>query len=767
MGSCITTVEGVRSRVGLGGYVLRCGPGQFPRILRRPWVAKNMKQAHAKPAPHAKAMTLDDLFQAGLSEVHLSKISRNKKERANHHHTARELIVTALRQNGLDDPCLREHLLAVLRKLGDDARGVKSFRSHQCVPTKFEYRPVDSESPSDEMLSGDEVNVDDNGMASEHVSEGVENSVVRLWEYVEMKAQLLPLGQEPGSPNPVSPASSRMWSSAASSSAPASRSQSRSTTRSCADVREFFSTGIIDPIAHLKSSRIDEEAKTEASSEPSALKLKKHWAKQDSALDEGPQYFTFANESSSFPLSGEDDGNVSFAESNLEQIEAPLRACRSRQTASSSQLNAAGFKLHRRNESTGEECARFPEPSVETTASLSNTLMANVLQMRDSIGHQPAQGLLLQSQDKAESGPPHIDRNVIAAFKHFAPSPAKHRVGDAQSQHVSDGPSGRDALAKGSSGLFEPFSRESTAQCWTPASSSVSTLISCPRPQPFKTSPLQAHAPNPISAALRSPFSVPLSPRCFNELALPADSCPREILQVRIINGVSGEEEVQFIVPLGPAVSSEKQFYDSIDCLCQKHSGQTLSTLSWLSRTEPGGKLLRWPCELSMVEKLLGDGASISETKPNVPMELLLCTIPAQPPSELPAAKVRLHSLAPPRVQMGSLTSSAPPTKVRLTTSPLDASLRYSIAFTHQWSHTTHKVKARVLPNGQGVKGIVPPSILVPESGNDGLYDIFLVINDSQRSSNRRTLTVASTDELSSSSTVGSFTFDPIKRVAA
>jgi len=236
-------------------------------------------------------------------------------------------------------------------------------------------------------------------------------------------------------------------------------------------------------------------------------------------------------------------------------------------------------------------------------------------------------------------------------------------------------------------------------------------------------------------AATRSDFTPP-----------SASATSSDIVSVRVLNGVSGEEEVRFTVRT-ESCFSEQQFFSKIDSLCQQHAGQALSDLNWLDQPEPGGRFQRRPCDLSMIDEL-----SFRENRGGAGSSavLLLCTVPARPPSELPACNIRLRNLRPDRVGC----DKPEPIHVQLLTSALDPACRYSVAFTHQWSNVTYTAEAKLLPSGRGVELEVPRQMYIAASSStEGLYNVYLVIDGKKRSENRRAFTVCSLEsELSSSS---------------
>eukprot|EP00927_Polykrikos_kofoidii_P048375 TRINITY_DN4264_c0_g2_i1.p1 TRINITY_DN4264_c0_g2~~TRINITY_DN4264_c0_g2_i1.p1 ORF type:complete len:881 (-),score=120.72 TRINITY_DN4264_c0_g2_i1:121-2763(-) len=218
-----------------------------------------------------------------------------------------------------------------------------------------------------------------------------------------------------------------------------------------------------------------------------------------------------------------------------------------------------------------------------------------------------------------------------------------------------------------------------------------------------------------------------------------------DVLSVRIVNGVSGEEEVRFLMSVQDSFS-EQHLHSMIDARCKEKAGQALSDLNWLSKTK-GDRYQRRKCDLRMVEDLFAPSGGPGHR----PIVLLLCTVPVPPPSELPTNKVHLKTLTPCRVAYGQ----AQPVRLQLETSKLDEGHDYSMAFTHQWSNMTYSAEATVLPSQKGLEAAVPWQALTGSSdgSTDGLYDVHLIMDRSSRSKNRRTLNIVSAESEFSSST--------------
>jgi len=272
-------------------------------------------------------------------------------------------------------------------------------------------------------------------------------------------------------------------------------------------------------------------------------------------------------------------------------------------------------------------------------------------------------------------------------------------------------------------------------------------------------------------SAAASPFLGGAS--CRTDLTPPsASATPADEILVKILNGISGEEEVRF--PLRHQGSnSEQHFLSLLDRLCQQRAGCALSGLNWLSqdKSQPGNQFQRHKCDVGMVEALFGEQHN---QKKNSQKTLLLCSVPQRPPTELQvASKIRLKKLVPESVSFGL----AEPPCLRLETTPLEANHAYTVAFTHQRSFMTYTAAATLFANHRGkycgVELSVPSEMISssgPQDIKEGLYDVHLVMDAEYRSENRRTLSVGSAEsEMSSSSTQSAATsgFIPItQRIA-
>jgi len=234
-----------------------------------------------------------------------------------------------------------------------------------------------------------------------------------------------------------------------------------------------------------------------------------------------------------------------------------------------------------------------------------------------------------------------------------------------------------------------------------------------------------------------------------------------DTVSVRVLNGVSGEEEVRFELKY-QAGMTEQAFLTMLDRSCQQHAGQALPGLNWLSQSQPGERFERRRCDTNMIMELFD---RLNTSRRSSATVLLLCTVPVRPPSELTAVKIRIKTLSPTKI----VTGTPEPVRLQLDTSTLEPNHQYTVAFTHQWSNMTYNAQAKLLDNSRGVEVICPPQMVAPTGAQskDGLYDVHLVVDNDYRSENRRTLTVGSAEsELSSSSTrsASASSFVPIGR---
>merc|ERR1712151_650332 len=97
-------------------------------------------------------------------------------------------------------------------------------------------------------------------------------------------------------------------------------------------------------------------------------------------------------------------------------------------------------------------------------------------------------------------------------------------------------------------------------------------------------------------------------------------AAPSDAMIVKIVNGVSGEEEAHFSLQ-HQSSTSEQHFLSILDRHCQQHAGHALAELNWLSQdsARPGERFQRRRCDFDMVEALFGENQSSTQTT------LLLC----------------------------------------------------------------------------------------------------------------------------------------------
>ncbi|KAF4674565.1 hypothetical protein FOL46_004575 [Perkinsus olseni] len=256
-----------------------------------------------------------------------------------------------------------------------------------------------------------------------------------------------------------------------------------------------------------------------------------------------------------------------------------------------------------------------------------------------------------------------------------------------------------------------------------------------------------------------SSLPAAMSPRVYDRANLAASSAAinNMHLQVRIHNGVSGEEQSRFDLPLAQAGGSPESVLFTLDRFCQHFSSCPIQRLQWLCHD--GEKVTRERCDVRMLASALGHPAPLPA--------LLLCTVPMTPACEMgvfvprqgEGDPIRLKSLYPRRV------AGTGPVELRLGTSYLPEGHVYSVVFTSQWdSGQMFTANCAVNADRMGVVLMVPSELLHAawfQYGND-LYDVHLVIDRKYRSENRRALTVQSPSEIGSSSsgTEGSLSFE-------
>jgi len=812
-------------------------------------------------------MDLDELLRMGIAEAQVATVARAKRDQQLHLHRARGLLLAALRRCGPRDPDLRMHLLAVLLKLGEDARSVTGLLA-EGVDRKDSEPVANSSGPTRASGSSELEEQSEDAEVSEHSS--AEAGQDRAVEYDEMRESLLEDSDDDAeellSPTRVG-APPQDLGSDTSAIAPLGEE---------ADSDTLDSTALLGP----KSLGIPEESEEDAASTP----IESPAVKTQAALVGASLEASDCKASSAVELSTaierleqhmSDDRRISMEMHAADEGVSPkhppahgsehswLRSSRSSATSQSSLVQQTSWPVANVVGQLSQAPASVPSgcesSSSETRESL-NRLRA----------HQPQQAGRSQwsvKRRQAKSMPATLEHQGAESKLVSSPLLVARHSGRQPSQSSSSGSQGAMSDSEGSAvakrasmplasaiikeepdsinrGLwstsghkFEPPARSGAAfdEDWADnvavkgSPDSVSASVEDPSLAEEAKTPKQSVSPMPrrlsreiassdagahadlgarsklekaVPSAendIRNPLSQPElfsngdgtpvissvhaspatdsaqsrssvaswslagsaaqsgTPSPFFENAVAsagtADEAPplmpvspTEKVSVRILNGVSGEEEVRFPVPV-EASFSEQHFFQMLDRLCQKKTGQALSDLNWLSQAHPGARFQRRKCDMSMVEELFGDGGSQSKG----PTVILLCTVPARPPSELPANKVRLRNLTPARVTCGAVL----PVRLQLDTTVLETGHQYTVAFTHQCSYVTYAVEATLMENQRGVELNVPWQMLVASGSNtDGLYDVHLVTDHSFRSENRRTITVGSAEsEFSSSST--------------
>lgn len=867
-----------------------CNPSRCPQC---PGVgAKSPKPTDVNVAgPDMSSMDLDQLLRAGIAEAQIATVARVKRDHSLHLHRARALLMEALRRCGSQDPDLRMHLLAVLLKLGEDARSLSGLSSPNSPEAQHSEGQAAAASAVHQSSGKSTPVASPRRTPSEHSSEDAEVQSGGFDE--KMKHHLLLDDDEPDELAPtVSPArleqsplehgiDGESISAAPEPWDPASLLITRKTSplSSVQECEDGASSGESSPRGNLKDHMALEEG-TSACPDASSGALA-----EGSTIAKGSQGANAASASSTAHVSNELTSALAVLEQHLDdkRSSASGDVNVSPRLPASQPLSPQPAVAHGRNStwpsalaSSAAGCgtegfaadvkesfarSRALQPQQASNAHLSSsTKRRHARSMVTSVEHGGADGRMdMERNYSPYMAPRHSRRQPSQSSSSGSQGPMSDSEGSVASKRafpfagtIEEEPAAYQAGRAKSSNKFEPPARSITHdddQCDSGTASKacsrspIGSYASGEELSPgnMRTPSLEAKTPNHSPPALEgaapasskrqepalekaipshgadvknplsqpefrsrsssvnaspctessqsrssvaswsiggggmppigmSPFCEGASPFCeasgaISDLASPLGAlripAPSDKISVRILNGVSGEEEVRFPVPVESSFS-EQHFYSMLDRLCQKHAGQALCDMNWLSQAQPGARFQRRKCDLTMVEELFNEeGTSHRKGK----MVLLLCTVPAMPPSELPANKVRLRNLMPSRVTYGAVQ----PVRLRLETSVLDTCSRYSVAFTHQWSNQTYSVEASLLANGRGVELSVPWQMLTAAGSNkDGLYDVHLVTDCSYKSENRRTLTVGSAEsELSSSSTAMSTaqsSFVPLNR---
>lgn len=749
-------------------------------------------------------MLLDELIRIGIAEAQLATVTRKRKERAKHVRAARSVLAAAARRcDGAEESHMRAHLVAVLVKLGEKpeslpqwfaeaARGEEADHNEDTAADDAEAlraaagsaiatiaAPLESPPPLALSPIGEDRTLDslDNlalaatvalrtrgadsspkSAASDHSSEAGDGE---LWDYADMDADAQNfLGSSDSEKEEDNQAS---FVSDLGSGRRAKRAQ----------------VGAIDTVSRngLVRSCIPDSIECE-------------W--QQAGTNEEPPLLDDGSPRSTLP-------QVSPVPSCLQSSPQHSWSTAARSAAELEQGAAEGIWEH----GSASRTLTSPCPSIASSESgRSGASRARTIQPQ-----QGSPSLTVKRRRTKKDSPSveelcQVDADVRDPPQVHSFAPAQRHNGRQPSQSgrpvVSPALSSKEAASQSvvprnadsaatqrcddacSSGRFEDLSANARAfvELASPKSgkppSRFASRIQNPLANPellFGEAPVQLHSnpfqtsPSLQSLACRSTASSPFDECAFplNEMTphvtlaqMPIGS--RSTISVRVRNGVSGEEETRFAMSMDDCFS-EQHFLTVLERRSQQHVGQTLADLNWL-HTQEGGRLERRQCDLHMVEEIFKDGA----LQGNCPVVLLLCTVPATPPSELVAGRVRLRGLVPDRL---APAASAAVQRIRLETSALDAGSNYSVALTHQWSNVTYVAQAKLLHSRRGVEFYLPPQLLAAsQSSAEGLYDVHLVVDGKTRSQNRRGFTLGSSEsELSSSTSTSSFM--PIRRMAS
>lgn len=811
-------------------------------------------EAEASSLPNTSDMELEELLRQGIAEAQEASASQVRRERLHHVQLARSFLTAALRRYGRGEqggsPEICAHLLAVLLKLGEDARCVQGILA-ECGSGVFgRAAPVHlAGSVGSGARSSGEL-APERLTPSDHSSADAE-SPAKLWDYDEMKENFLaedssdeekdipatspggviltPDPQLDGSPAP-SPAFSAASLGAASdgvrlrhvtlspvqerddhddqghghsSNLPPTPGSSTDVGAVAAPSPEAGASPWVAAALELGAEAATQEspqfrserghmlsggydASTRASPLANALRLcpasPSRFSHVRNAVDDAAAAAATTFEwPSSRGFAGESQPH-SPATSTTSSSVSRRATLQPQQAGGASSL--AGKRRHVRNTSL-----QTPASAVNEAATPELT-PAGLRIPQDSLGQgfpgprqkrrQPSQSPSSGSQNASDSETGAVKRNTLAGTIKESINEEGADDGQSRSAHPTtpiESPGAMQVagtLAVLTGGIRRNHSRNHSlgeSVCFsTPGVSAASpgpgtrrsTLEGALDTLSLAGSYAPSKVPSPFAAAAVSGAGWLTPPAAALEKA-PKEASS-DMLSVRILNGVSGEEEVRFTASL-KACSSEGQLLTMLDRLCLQHAGEPLAGLNWLSRDSRGkDRFERRKCDARMAEELFDEWQDSAKEA-----VLLLCTIPVTPPSELLPSKVRLKGITPARVSIGDPN----PVRLQLDTSVLEEGHEYSVAFTHQWTNMTYSAEASLMKSNKGVEATVPWQMLTLTSSStaDGLYDVHLVIDQTRRSENRRTLTVGSSEsEMSSSSAAKSeatSSFVPIGRTGS
>eukprot|EP00930_Biecheleria_cincta_P057161 TRINITY_DN43134_c0_g1_i1.p1 TRINITY_DN43134_c0_g1~~TRINITY_DN43134_c0_g1_i1.p1 ORF type:complete len:880 (-),score=131.82 TRINITY_DN43134_c0_g1_i1:79-2538(-) len=818
-------------------------------------------------------MELEELLRQGIAEAQEASTSQVRRERLHHVQLARSFLTAALRRYGRGEqggsPEVCAHLLAVLLKLGEDARCVQGILA-ECGAGLFSRAApahLTGSAGSGAPRGSGELTPEGRLTPSEH-SSADDEPPAKLWDYDEMKENFLAEDSSdeekdmpatsPGgiilAPDPQldgSPAPSPAFSVASLGTA-SEGVRLRHVTLSPVQERDDH-----DDQGHGHHSNLPPSPATpmdvgsvaaptpEAGSSPwvaAALELDAEAATQESPqfrsdrghIISGGYDARAVNSTRPSPLanalrlcpaspsrfshvrSAVDDAAAAAATTfewpnsrgtaSESQPQSPAMSSSSSRRATLQPQQAGGALAGKRRQGRNNSLQTPSSAVSETVTSSSTSNLTSMLASttatsqaatsdltpagqripQDSLGpsipgprqkrRQPSQSSSSGSQNASDSETGAVKRNTFAGTIKESINEEGADDGQKWSTHPttpSESPGAIHAAntsAVVSAGVRRSHRRQPSGQsdCFStpgvPAASPGGTWDTLSLAGSY--APSKAHSPFAAAAVCRAGWLTPPANATAPSNSLEkAPDWSSDLLSVRILNGVSGEEEVRFNASLKACSAEAPLFLAMLDRLCLEHAGQPLAGLNWLSREgDARDRFERRKCDARMADELFHEWQDLGKEA-----VLLLCTIPVTPPSELLPSKARLKVITPARVAIGDPS----PVRLQLDTSILEEGHEYSVAFTHQWTNMTYSAEANLMKNSKGVEVTVPWQMLTLTSSStaDGLYDVHLVIDQTRRSENRRTLTVGSSEsEMSSSSATKSeatSSFVPIGRTGS
>jgi hypothetical protein len=215
---------------------------------------------------------------------------------------------------------------------------------------------------------------------------------------------------------------------------------------------------------------------------------------------------------------------------------------------------------------------------------------------------------------------------------------------------------------------------------------------------------------------------------------------------VRVLNGVSLEEQARFAMPT--ETGSPAEFLKMLDRLCQMYAGLPVVQLQYVCSVQNNGRRQydRKPVDVAMVTdvraKLQQRAVDASNDQQ---CALVLCTIPQPPVQEMEVCTVRLRNIQPCTILYDSRKTLV------LKTTQLQEGHMYTVTLTNQWdAGKACFVAGTLLPDRGGVEFSLPPQFHEAGPAAAGLYDVHLVIDHRFRAENRRALTIAQHDDAES-----------------